>query len=141
MPENTIYPTTIGERVDIPFNANDFSGTHSMLWTVEKDDVHAFWYCKLSLSLVLVTFAFHNTTIVGEGAWLLCKLPTNILPTGDVDSTISLINTAAHPLVGISGVFIGENEIQFGLGDSDPWTAGSGNVHVGGQIIYPFKNK
>ena len=69
---------------DVPFDAGDFTGDGTIVWTVASGDVTDFSYTFLNRNTVCLNIRIENTTVAGTGTQLIVEVPAAIAPVKDV---------------------------------------------------------
>jgi hypothetical protein len=127
--------TPVGEWIDIPYNAANFTASGAMTWTVTSGGQYSFKYALVG-KIVVLYFDIGASTVGGTpGTQLILKLPigcNNVSqlgqywlqnPTGAI-SMFSIIDAGRLALY---------RDATLGA----LWTLGTNNVRVAGTMIYP----
>ena len=125
----------LGEWIDIPYNAANFRGYGSMIWTVEAADHIAYYYTLVGKTLWL-QWSFGPTTLSGTASTLVyIKLPAGFVAAKgalSVSSYLTFIgvnNTTAY-----ANIDIGSTELGIARTDQAAFSLGTDTFYTWGQI-------
>lgn len=123
---------TIGTVVNVPYNAGDYTGSGSLVWTVASGDVTDFSYCFLNDKYVNLNIRVEGTDISGTGTTLTIALPAAITPLKGAAGPCLIADNGSLSVLGFYSIAAGVPEISFLLSTVANFAASSG-----GTAVYP----
>jgi hypothetical protein len=124
----------LGEWVDIPFNAANFTTSGGGTWTTVAQV--AYRYTVIGKT-VFLSFNFQNCTITGTpGISLQAKLPAAITPVSQVANPCTVSPHGLPGTTGYSIVTAGGTNLLIRRADNSNWPAGASGTHMYGQITF-----
>jgi hypothetical protein len=131
--------TSLGTRVDVPFNATNFAATGAMTWTLTAPDQATYSY--VLNGKILTVFVQLNTTTVGgtvAGNNLTIKMPNGVLAA----KTVAQCGLGAPGGAATEGIIVsvttGSNLITL-LRYAANWIAGADNTSVNFVATIPIQ--
>jgi hypothetical protein len=131
-------PWRLGDWVNVPYNAGDFSTAGGGAWTVAAGNYVAYRYSLVGHTVIL-SFNFQNTTIAGTaGISLQVKLPAYLgvtfTPAAQMANCCIVVPQGVAGLAGYSIVTAGGGLLLIRRPDNAAWPAGA--AHMYGEILY-----
>jgi hypothetical protein len=130
--------TAIGEWINVPYSAANFSASGSMTWTVDSSDQVTYAYTLIGKTLIF-SFLINSTTVGGTtDLYLQVKIPGGYLPSLNLEISTWLndANTMRH---GRIRVFAGDPWLRIMRLDGINWTAGLNATGTYGQVMMPIQ--
>jgi len=124
----------MGEWIDIPFNAANFTTSSTGTWTTVVQVT--FRYSLIGKTVVLL-FNFQNCTITGStGVSLQAKLPAGIVPFSQVANPCTITPHGLPGTTGYSIVVAGGTNLLIRRADNSAWPAGAAATQIYGSITF-----
>jgi hypothetical protein len=130
---NAIETDALAAWVPVAFDAGNFTGSGTIVWTVAAGDQAYFKYRKRGKTL-LVSFGFDTTTVAGAGNTLQVPIPGGFTAAAAMDTCVRNID-AGTAGIGYAFVTAGGTTIGFRKADGANWGAGVDTTYVRGQML------
>lgn len=128
----------------VPFNANDFTGSGSMTWTLTSGDIGGFWAQRVGVDRLRISFGLYTGTTGGvASASLRFQIPFgHTLVAGQEEvNPIFIRTTAGGEEIGYAYARPGTSTTQIllqRLGGVN-WPLETNTITVAGQITIPIQ--
>lgn len=117
----------------VPYSASNFSGSESMVWTVDSADIKSFKYIMIGPHTMLVAFSIEGSTISGTVNSSLKIVIPNSKTSQALIVSQSLISDGGGWSLGYTSTTALGSYIY--IGKMTNYVAGSDNISVWGSII------
>jgi hypothetical protein len=132
LPVNT--KSLFSEWINVPYLASNFTGSGSMVWTVESADQVTYSYTLIGKTL-LVVLQINGTSVSGTvGTYLQVRLPSGFLPSRSMEGHIIAQDNGItiHCRVRI---FASDPLLYVARADFVNWVANANNTSIFGQLF------
>lgn len=139
--ERAREPIAMGEWIDVPYLASNFTASGAMIWTVEAADVTSYMYTLIGKTLIL-TYQFLSTSLTGTAdAYVILKIPGGFLPARSFEAIgYALTGAAGTYTTTRMRVFTGDANILIIQSSGLSWAVPNVNLcHFMGQLVIPIQ--
>jgi hypothetical protein len=130
-------PGVIGTAwTDVAYDAADFTGDGTIVWTVEAADLENFAYKWLNSSTVALALRINFSSVSGTGISLNVELPAEIAPLKDMALTVLLIDNGTINAGGFMSASAGLPFLSFFRSDFANFAASANATGVFINVVY-----
>jgi hypothetical protein len=125
----------IGPWIDIPFNAGNYTGNGTLVWTVAVGDQTAFGYTIVNDNIVILNIRVETTSVSGTGNTLAIALPAAITPKKSLALPCLLFDNGGNAN-GFITMTAGSASVGFVRGDTGNFAAAVNSTSVYVVVVY-----
>jgi hypothetical protein len=130
----------MGEWTAVAYTAGDFTGSGSMVWTVEAGDVLGFSYTIVSGATMIVSLRLSSTTTSGTASNVLnILIPGGFTAAQSVNNPTAVLADAGVATTGRLFVTSGATTIGVARSDAANFTLGTNATQVYAEIAFPIQ--
>jgi hypothetical protein len=125
-----------GTWTTIPYNAANFTGDGTIVWTVDAGDLLSFAYRKLDPTTVVLNVQINLSSVSGAGIALKVAVPAAITPLRTIDGSCLIIDNGAVDPGGFFATTAGVASLSFIRHDFGNFAAAVNTTGVFLSVVY-----
>lgn len=128
--------TPAGEWIDVAFNAADYTGSGTLVWTVQSGDITALAYTLVGKTMT-VAFSIDTSSVIGTGMTLIIPIPGGFTSARTVEVAIHILDNLVRT-TGYAFVSAGTTTISFRRTNEANFAASADGTYIRGEIAFPI---